>query len=83
MSNVRFREFSAMTLPRTIGANRRPLIKLANLLAWSWSFYVFGFIARMLGWPASDKQMHILAVVCVFWSVVSLCVAIKQWEVNR
>jgi hypothetical protein len=72
-----------MSLLGTIKENRQPLINLAQLLAWSWSFYAFGFVFRLLGWPASDKQMHTLAIVCVVWSFISLCLAIKQWKVIR
>lgn len=72
-----------MPLLATIEQNRRPLVKLARLLAWSWSFYAFGSIFRLLGWPASDKQMHVLVIACAVWSAISLCLVIKQWKALR
>jgi len=72
-----------MPFLETIAQSRRPLIKLANLLVWSWSFYAFGFIARLLGWPASDKQMHILSILCIVWSVISLLLVAKQRKVLK
>lgn len=55
------------------------LLKLVRAIISCWIFYPIGLMLRLAGWPASDKQMVILAYYCLVLSLLVAGLAVWHW----